>query len=57
MKRLAIVAAVFVIAACTASDDTTVDTAAVMTPAPADTGMMMRDTMMMHDTMMRDTTP
>lgn len=46
MKRLALVAAVLVLAACTAKkDEATVDTTApAMAPAPMDTGMMMDTT-------------
>ncbi len=46
MKRLALVAAVLVLAACTAKKDdaATVDTSApAMAPAPMDPGMMMTD--------------
>lgn len=50
MKRLALVAAVLVLAACAKKDESAVaDTSApAMAPAPAamDTGMMMRDSMM-----------
>ena len=51
MKRLALVAVVLVLAACTAKKDdaATVDTSApAMAPAPAamDPGMMMQDSMM-----------
>ncbi len=52
MKRLALVAAVLVLAACTAKKDdaATVDTSApAMAPAPA-----MMDTGMMHDSLMKD---
>jgi hypothetical protein len=58
MKRIALVAAVFALAACAKSDEAAVDTAA-MAPAPAamDTGMQMMDTAaMMTDTSMMDTT-
>jgi Flp pilus assembly protein TadD len=59
MKRIALVAAVFALAACTKTDDTpAVDTAA-MAPAPAamDTTMPMMDTTSMMDTTMKaDTT-
>ena len=55
MKRLALVAAVMLVAACASGDDDAMtDTTNTMTPAPADTAMM--DTTMMHDTTMRDTT-
>lgn len=51
MKRLALVAAVFVIAACTANDaDDAADTTTQVAPAPAPADTMMRDTMM-RDTM------
>jgi len=58
MNRLALVAVVLVLAACTAKKDdaATVDTSApAMAPAPAmmDTGMMMRDSMM-RDSIRRD---
>ena len=58
MKRLALVAAVLVLAACTAKKDeaATADTSApAMAPAPAamDTGMMMRDSMM-RDSVKKD---
>lgn len=60
MKRIALVAAVLVLAACTKKDEAPVDTGAAMAPAPAamDTGMKMMDsTAMMKDTMMKmDTT-
>lgn len=47
MKRLALVAAVFVIAACTANDaDDAADTTTQVAPAPAPADTMMRDTMM-----------
>ncbi len=57
MKRLALVAAVFALAACAKKDETPVDTSAAMAPAPAvtDTGMKM-DSMAMSSTMMKDTT-
>jgi len=54
MKRLAVVVAVLLIAACTAREEAPIDTAApAMAPAPMpmDTGMRM-DTGMMGDTMM-----
>jgi hypothetical protein len=47
MKRLALVAAVFALAACAKKDETpAADTSAAMTPAPAvtDTGMKMDST-------------
>ena len=57
MKRLALVAAVLALAACTAKkDEAAVDTSApAMAPAPAamDTGMMMRDSMM-RDSVKKD---
>lgn len=58
MKRLALVAAVFALAACAKKDETPVaDTSAAMAPAPAvmDTGMKM-DSMAASSTMMKDTT-
>ncbi len=60
MKRIALVAAVLALAACTKKDEAPVDTAAMMAPAPAamDTGMKMMDSTMMMDSskMMMDTT-
>lgn len=60
MKRLALVAAILAVTACTAKkDEAAVDTAApAMAPAPAamDTGMKMADTTMNHDSTMKDTT-
>lgn len=61
MKRLALVAAILAVTACTAKKDDTAatDTAApAMAPAPAatDTGMKMADTTMMKDTAAADTT-
>jgi hypothetical protein len=52
MKRLAIVAAVLMLAACKAKDANTVpsDSTAAMAPAPADTGMAMHDSSAMRDT-------
>ncbi len=51
MKRLAVAAALLMVAACKSNDAKGPDTAVVapaMTPAPADTGMMMKkDTGMM----------
>lgn len=46
MKRLALVAAVFALAACAKKDEAVVDTSAAMAPAPAvmDTGMKMDST-------------
>ena len=58
MKRLALVAAVITLAACTAREEAPVDTAAsappAMAPAPADTGMKMDSPM---DTTMKKDTP
>ena len=57
MKRIALVAAVLVLAACSKKDDAAVDTgAAAMAPAPAamDTGMKMIDSTAMKDSMMKD---
>lgn len=55
MKRIALVAAVLVLAACTKKDETPVDTGAAMAPAPAmDTGMKMMDSAAMKDSMMKD---
>jgi hypothetical protein len=56
MKRIALVAAILAIVACTKKDETPVDTGAAMAPAPAmDTGMkMMPDSMAMKDSMMKD---
>lgn len=59
MKRLAVVVAVLLIAACTAREEAPADTAApAMAPAPMpmDTGMQM-DTGMMGDTMTHPPTP
>ena len=58
MKRIALVAAVLLLAACTKKDETPVDTGAAMAPAPAmDTGMKMMDSTAMMDTAMKaDTT-
>ena len=54
MKRIAIVAAVIALAACTKKDEAPVDTGAAMAPAPApaamDTGMKMMDSASMMDT-------
>ena len=60
MKRIAIVAAILALAACTKKDEAPVDTGAAMAPAPAamDTGAMMApmDTgMKMMDSTMKDT--
>jgi len=58
MKRIALVAAVLALAACTKKDEAPVDTGAAMAPAPAamDTGMKMMDSAMMVDTAKKDTT-
>lgn len=58
MKRLALVAAVLALAACTKKDEAPVDTGAAMAPAPAamDTGMKMMDSTAMTDTAKKDTT-
>ncbi len=54
MKRLALVAAVVVITACTANDaDNTADTTTQVAPAPAPADTMMRDTTMRDS--LRDT--
>ena len=61
MKRIAIVAAILALAACTKKDEAPVDTGEAMAPAPAamdtgammapmDTGMKMMDSAMMKDT-------
>jgi uncharacterized lipoprotein YajG len=57
MKRLALVAAVLALAACTTKEETPVDTTAApaMAPAPADTATMKMDSAM-RDTTMKDTT-
>ncbi|HEX6049868.1 MAG TPA: hypothetical protein VFZ21_11395 [Gemmatimonadaceae bacterium] len=57
MKRLALVAAVLALAACTTKEETPVDTTAApaMAPAPADTAAPM-DTSMRMDSAMKDTT-
>lgn len=52
MKRIALVAAVLLLAACTKKDETPVDTGAAMAPAPMDAGMM--DSTAMKDSMMKD---
>lgn len=56
MKRIALVAAVIALAACTKKDEAPVDTGAAMAPAPAamDTGMQMMDSMAMMDTTKKD---
>lgn len=58
MKRLALIAAVMLVAACAKQDETpATDTAATMTPPPADTMTMPADTMMADTGMMKtDTT-
>lgn len=59
MKRLALVAAVFALAACAKKDETpAADTSAAMAPAPAvmDTGMKMDTTAASSTAMMKDTT-
>jgi hypothetical protein len=59
MKRIALVAAVLVLAACTKKDEAPVDTGAAMAPAPAamDTGMKMDSAMApMDSAAMADTT-
>ena len=58
MKRIAIVAAVLALAACTKKDEAPVDTGAAMAPAPAamDTGMKMMDSASMMDTTKKDST-
>lgn len=56
MKRIALVAAVLALAACTKKDEAPVDTGAAMAPAPAamDTGMKMMDSTAMMDTAKKD---
>jgi hypothetical protein len=58
MKRIALVAAVLALAACTKKDEAPVDTGAAMAPAPAamDTGMKMMDSASMTDTTKKDST-
>lgn len=55
MKRLALVAVVLVLAACTAKkDDATIDTSApAMAPAPAMDSTMIRDSIV-RDSLVRD---
>jgi uncharacterized lipoprotein YajG len=54
MKRLTLVASVFILAACTAKDTATTDsTGAAMAPAPAPAPMTM-DSAAMRDSLMRD---
>ena len=57
MKRIALVAAILVLAACSKKDETPVDTGAAMAPAPAATdtsAMKMTDSTAMKDSMMKD---
>jgi hypothetical protein len=56
MKRIALVAAVLALAACTKKEEAPVDTGAAMAPAPAamDTGMKMMDSTAMTDTAKKD---
>ena len=56
MKRIALVAAVLLLAACTKKDETPVDTGAAMAPAPAamDTGMKMVDSTAIKDSIAKD---
>lgn len=56
MKRIALVAAVLALAACTKKEEAPVDTGAAMAPAPAamDTGMKMMDSTAMMDTAKKD---
>jgi Flp pilus assembly protein TadD len=55
MKRIALVAAVLVLAACSKKDETPVDTGAAMAPAPAAMdSMKMTDSTAMKDSMMKD---
>jgi len=56
MKRIALVAAVLVLAACSKKDDAAVDTGAAMAPAPAamDTAMKAMDSTMMKDSIVKD---
>ena len=58
MKRIALVAAVLALAACTKKDEAPVDTGAAMAPAPAamDTGMKMMDSASMMDSAKKDST-
>jgi hypothetical protein len=55
MNRIALVAAVLLLAACTKTDETPVDTGAAMAPAPAamDTGMKMIDSAAINDSLAR----
>ena len=56
MKRIALVAAILVLAACSKKDETPVDTGAAMAPAPAasDTGMKMVDSTAIKDSIAKD---
>jgi len=56
MKRIALVAAVLALAACTKKDEAPVDTGAAMAPAPAamDTGMKMMDSAATADSAKKD---
>lgn len=56
MKRIALVAAILALAACTKKDEVPVDTGAAMAPAPAamDTGMKMDSAAMMMDSARND---
>jgi len=56
MKRIALVAAVLAIVACTKKDEAPVDTGAAMAPAPAamDTGMKMMDSTATADSAKKD---
>lgn len=58
MKRIALVAAVLALAACTKKEEAPVDTGAAMAPAPAamDTGMKMMDSTAMMDSAKKDST-
>lgn len=55
MKRIALVAAVLVLVACSKKDEAAVDTGAAMAPAPAmDTAMRTMDSTMLRDSLMKD---
>ena len=54
MKRIALVAAILVLAACSKKEETPVDTGAAMAPAPVDTGMRAMDSTAMKDSMAKD---
>ncbi|HEX8724117.1 MAG TPA: hypothetical protein VF737_01855 [Gemmatimonadaceae bacterium] len=60
MKRLALIAAMFAVAACSKQAQPAADTSAAMKPAPAaaapDTSAMKADTGMKMDTTKKDTT-